>query len=102
MKETELPQWKCHKVVRASKIVAITNAGNGACDLGLEHLSVLRVSKAFMDKHKPERGGYYVRYADGYESYSPAQAFEEGYTLVEEHRPHTGKDRLHGARKGSQ
>ena len=31
-----------------------------------------------------EAGGYYVRYPDGYESWSPAEAFEEGYTLVEE------------------
>ena len=29
-------------------------------------------------------GGYYVRYPDGYESWSPAEAFEEGYTLVDE------------------
>jgi len=35
-----------------------------------------------MYKHKPEVGGYYVVYADGYKSFSPAQAFEEGYTRV--------------------
>ena len=29
-------------------------------------------------------GGYYVRYPDGYESWSPAEAFEDGYTLVED------------------
>ena len=35
-----------------------------------------------MAKH--EAGGYYVRYPDGYESWSPAEAFEEGYTLVDD------------------
>lgn len=38
----------------------------------------------FMQKHKPEVGGYMVFYADSYISYSPAAAFEEGYTLIEE------------------
>lgn len=37
----------------------------------------------FMAKHKPEEGGYMVFYADGYISYSPAGAFEDGYTLME-------------------
>ena len=37
------------------------------------------VFKEFMDKHSPQVGGYYVVYKDGYKSYSPAQAFEEGY-----------------------
>lgn len=40
------------------------------------------VDEAFMAKHKPEVGGYYVVYDDGYKSFSPAKAFEEGYTLI--------------------
>lgn len=40
------------------------------------------VDWAFMAKHKPEAGGYYVVYDDGYKSFSPAKAFEEGYTLI--------------------
>jgi hypothetical protein len=38
------------------------------------------VSAEYLAKHKPEVGGYFVVYTDGYESYSPAKAFEEGYT----------------------
>ena len=30
----------------------------------------------------PRVGGYYVVYADGYKSFSPATAFEEGYTKI--------------------
>ena len=43
-----------------------------------------RVGYSYMQKHKPQVGGYYVVYEDGYESYSPAGAFEAGYTLVVE------------------
>ena len=30
----------------------------------------------------PEVGGYYVVHKDGYKSFSPANAFEEGYTRI--------------------
>lgn len=33
-------------------------------------------------KHKPQAGGYYVVYDGGYKSFSPAQAFEAGYTRL--------------------
>ena len=38
--------------------------------------------------------GYHVRYADGYESWSPAEPFEEAYRVVE-----TYVDRLHVERE---
>jgi len=40
------------------------------------------VDAKYMRKHKPQVGGYFVVYKDGYKSYSPAQAFEEGYTRL--------------------
>lgn len=40
------------------------------------------VDVSYLNKHKPEPGGYYVRYEDGYESYSPPEAFEAGYTRI--------------------
>ncbi|MCK4793058.1 MAG: hypothetical protein KAV87_55525, partial [Desulfobacteraceae bacterium] len=36
----------------------------------------------WFEKHKPERGGYLVLYRDGYISYSPAEAFEDGNNRV--------------------
>ena len=42
----------------------------------------INVTKEFLDKHKPQPGGYYVVYKDGYQSYSPAEEFEDGYTLI--------------------
>ena len=40
------------------------------------------VDAEFMRRNKPEVGGYYVVYEDGYRSYSPAKAFEDGYSLI--------------------
>jgi hypothetical protein len=40
------------------------------------------VTAAYVRKHGPEVGGYYVVYEDGYKSYSPAEAFEGGYSLI--------------------
>jgi len=42
----------------------------------------VEVAAEFVDKHKPEIGGYFVAYDDGYYSYSPASAFEGGYTRI--------------------
>jgi hypothetical protein len=47
-----------------------------------ENFPSFTVSAEYLTKHKPQVGGYFVVYADGYESYSPAQAFEEGYTRI--------------------
>jgi hypothetical protein len=40
------------------------------------------VGAHFMIKHDPQVGGYFVEYEDGYESFSPAKAFEGGYTRL--------------------
>lgn len=40
------------------------------------------VGQAYIDKHTLRIGGYYIIYEDGYESFSPTEAFEEGYKLV--------------------
>ncbi len=40
------------------------------------------VDATYVRRHQPKVGGYYVVYKDGYKSFSPAQAFEEGYSRV--------------------
>lgn len=83
----ELPLYKCHKEVHAGKIKDIfgTPEGDGALylDIGEPKTIPVKVSREYMIRHRPKRGGYYVRYEDGYESWSPAEAFEGGYTRVE-------------------
>jgi hypothetical protein len=85
----EMPRYKCHKEVWALKIAEVGYHGdseNGTTGGRIvpadEGYAPFEVSAEYMNKHKPVAGGYYVVYADGYQSFSPAQAFEEGYTRV--------------------
>jgi len=41
-----------------------------------------RLKQAMDQEHNPQPGGYFVVYKDGYKSFSPAKAFEEGYTRI--------------------
>ena len=79
-----LPRFQSHKIVEAAKIAEIICLPAGGCFLVPDFApdNRITVSDAYMEKHKPVVGGYYVKYADGYESFSPAAAFESGYTPV--------------------
>lgn len=102
---TPMPQYKSHKNVWALKIKEITVA-NPPTIAELEEIlagqefhgdeeivgamitpeengfAAFPVSRRYMLKHNPQVGGYYVVYADGYKSWSPAQAFEGGYAPI--------------------
>lgn len=114
---TPLPLYQSHKKVWALKIKTVIPAssidvgktpadgpewaviaqGIGARELGsgvlvFENGSFCprNVTKEYMEKHKPEAGGYWVQYEDGYESWCPAAVFEAGNTRVGATRePHT-------------
>ena len=76
--------YKCHKQVKAFKISDIKLIEDSIYNL-IGSNDIVMVREDFMQKFKPEVGGYYVLYNDGYQSYSPAEPFEEGYTeLVED------------------
>ncbi len=81
----ELPEYVCHKKVRALKIKAV-NALNGNTTIVPEdeRYAPFNVDADYVNKHRPIAGGYYVVYKDGYKSFSPAEAFEDGYTLSSE------------------
>lgn len=99
----QLPRYRCHKEVYAVKIKAVekrvttiaeldrilSETPTDGDDIGgyiqpVEEsgIGVISVSSEFMRKHNPEAGGYFVVYQDGYRSFSPAAAFEEGYTRI--------------------
>ena len=93
--KVELPKYRSHKEVWALKIKEIRwdldyaieegRDSDGSAVLHFEEGQVyapMKVSGEFASKHKPRSGGYYVRYEDGYESWSPAEAFEGGYTKL--------------------
>lgn len=81
----ELPKYQCHKKVHAVKILSIGLVGEDSkqviipADPGYEDIPV---SDEWVAKHNPKIGGYYVVYEDGYASFSPAKAFEDGYTRI--------------------
>jgi hypothetical protein len=87
----EMPKYKCHKEVWALKIAAIKRDGEGEprdsdgsaiiTPSELPYAS-FAVSADYMHKHKPQVGGYYVVYEGGYQSFSPADAFESGYSRI--------------------
>lgn len=80
----ELPRYRCHKEVWALKIKAIARDVEQQATAVIvpedKGYAPLEVPDEFIAKHNPQAGGYYVVYSDGYKSYSPAKAFEEGYT----------------------
>ena len=83
MKDQLLLIYQCHKKVAAAKISQVaTEPLNGLFFLTFNEKGGLYVSKDYIEKHKPQVGGYYVVYKDGYKSYSPAEAFETGYEKV--------------------
>ncbi len=88
----QIPKYKCHKEVWALKIKSIiidgegetreTEGGGAMITPEDERYAAFRVSHEYMSKHKPQAGGYYVVYEDGYKSFSPSAAFESGYSLI--------------------
>ena len=82
--ELKMPKYVCHKEVHALKISQVDLMRDGGS--GRLHVKVpfdpIAVSIDYMNRHKPKVGGYYVVYEDGYESFSPAKAFGEGYTEI--------------------
>jgi hypothetical protein len=84
----QMPRYKCHKEVWALKIKEIKRVPSG--NAAVTHTIVpedagyapFEVNPEYIGKHSPEAGGYYVVYLDGYVSYSPAKAFEDGYTRL--------------------
>lgn len=79
----DLPKYYSHKIVEAFQIATIAVQPDGSAIIGNKpDVSPFIVSATYVSKHRPLQGGYYVRYEDGYESWSPAKAFEEGYTPI--------------------
>ncbi len=79
----EMPCYVCHKKVRALKIARMDQTSGSAKKLTPTdpNFPPFTVDRHFVNRHKPQPGGYFVVYKDGYQSFSPAQAFEDGYTL---------------------
>ena len=90
--ECEMPRYQSHKQVWALKIASIehlpnpdTSGNSASASYGAiitpedEGYGPFEVSDEYVMRHKPEPGGYFVVYQGGYKSWSPAEAFENGY-----------------------
>lgn len=88
--QIEMPKYRCHKEVWALKIKSVEPDGSaprgaeGSCIVTPDDNSYapFRVDADYCRRHNPQPGGYYVAYKDGYKSFSPAEAFEDGYTRI--------------------
>lgn len=86
--QTKLPRYRCHKEVSAAKITSMGNASIPGLELDEDQVVLVfgeigghcKVTREWVKNRHAEVGGFFVAYEDGYESWSPAEAFEAGYT----------------------
>jgi hypothetical protein len=89
-------KFRSHKIVEAAEISGYQaiDYARGSRPVGDKSTVTVReadgsdfavqVPENFFARGKPEIGDYFVRYDDGYVSWSPKKAFEGGYTAVED------------------
>lgn len=81
---TPLPLYRSHKVVGALKIAAIEVHKNGAATISPADpgYSPFKTAAKWAERFTGGEGdlGYFVVYDDGFASWSPTRAFENGYT----------------------
>lgn len=97
-----MQRYQCHKIVEAAKILALARLDDGVIQLELDDHEIIQLEEEGAYKLPAFAGprveggdlGYFVRYAGGYESWSPTTAFEDGYealidkqVMVTFHRP---------------
>jgi hypothetical protein len=84
MNSAEMPKYTCHKIVHALKIQSIHTESDGEVTLFFDPpFAAWKPDGEFiLINPKLEAGGYLVVYQDGYRSFSPQKAFEEGYTRI--------------------
>jgi hypothetical protein len=82
-----LAEYRSHKIVIAAPVAMVRQMKDGPDTkyiVVFENGSHIEVSEAYVKRCNPNADGYYVRYDDGHESWSPRKAFEKGYTFIKE------------------
>lgn len=81
--KSRLPEYQCFKIVRAARVLEINLPRRSLVLAPAFGPSIeVEMTDEFWRRNRVEVGGYYVQYEDGYASYSPAAAFESGYTII--------------------
>lgn len=86
----EMPRYQSHKIVHALKItdVLVHDPPEGKAFEGAHLMpedmryAPIPVDAVWFNRHNPSGPGYYVVYPDGYTSWSPVKAFEQGYNAL--------------------
>lgn len=80
----QLADWKCHKIVKAGKILALSDSFSEPVTVEDVNGTPCKVAipLSMFARGRPVVGDYIVIYDDGYKSWSPAKAFEDGYARI--------------------
>lgn len=86
MSQIEMPRYQSHKVVHAVKIAGLEILESGDALIAPDHprLRTFRTREGWAERFAGDETdlGYYVIYPDGFSSWSPTKAFEEGYLQI--------------------
>ena len=84
--QAEMPKYQSHKQVWALRISAIEIHEDKSATIAPkdEGFAVFKTRPGWAERFEgsEEDPGVYVVYADGFSSWSPSDAFDEGYTLI--------------------
>lgn len=81
---TPMPRYRAHQLVWALQIKEVERHPLGGATLTPVEsgYAPFTVDEAYMRKHDPRPGGYFVEYETGYKSFSPASVFEASYAKI--------------------
>ncbi len=85
----EMPRYRSHKRVWALQIKSLDFVNERGTRLSFEeegYAPIIAPLEMF-SRYQPEPGDYYVVYDDGYKSFSPKKAFQEGYARIDGFTP---------------
>lgn len=77
--EREMPQYRSHKVIWALEIKTVTGHRLSFVEPGYADINA---DPTMFSRYTPVAGDRYMVYPDGYKSFSPKKAFEDGYQLI--------------------
>lgn len=91
----EMPRYQSHKTVWALKIAAIEVHADKSASIACadKNYGPFTTKPGWAERFtggETDDPGYYVQYADGFASWSPTKAFEEGYTRQDKPKQHEG------------
>jgi hypothetical protein len=82
----QMPRYRCHKEVSALKIAALEIHQDKSATIAPKDagFAPFRTAPGWAERWKGSESdlGYYVLYADEYESWSPTAAFDDGYARI--------------------